>query len=75
MIFGRTGLRIGVSRAENHEQSHCDVQKFTAPQNNTKNHKKLNNIRQQSETNPNHNFFRGRKIKCRGSSETRFDQV
>ena len=57
MIFGRTDLRIGVSRAENHEQSHCDVQKFTAPQNNTKNHKHLTTHLKTIRKNPNYFVF------------------
>ena len=41
MIFSRTDLRIGVSRAKNCKESDCDVHFCVAPPKPTKNSKKI----------------------------------
>ena len=72
MIFGRTDLRIGLSGAKFREQSDFEVRLAIAPQKPDQNGEKLifliRKIRRKF-------FCRRRKMKCRGSSETRFGKV
>ena len=71
MIFGRTDLRTSVSRAKFDAESDFEVCLAVAPQKPGQNNKKLI-FRSENVAG---SFFRCQKMKCRGSSETRFGQV
>ena len=71
MIFSRTDLRIGVSRAKNCKESDCDVHFCVAP---PKPVKKAEKPKFFDRKIAKPNFRRG-KIKRWESSETRFDKV
>ena len=72
MIFGRTDLRKGVSGAKFDAESDFEVHLAVAPQkpsqNSEQNDFSIRKIRQFF-------FVRRRKMKCWGSSETRFGKV
>ena len=68
--FGRTDLRIGVSGAKFDAESDFEVRLAVAPQKTSQNSEKLI-FRPPKKVDL---FFRRRKMKCRGSSETRFDR-
>ena len=71
MIFGRTNLWMGVSGAKFDAESDFEVRLAVAPQKPSQICKKLILlIRKVADF-----FFRPRKIKCRGSSETRVGKV
>ena len=71
MIFGRTDLRKGVSGAKFDAESDFEVHLAVAPQKPSQNSEKTifrsENFGQK--------IFRRRKMKCWGSSETRFGKV
>ena len=68
-FFDRTGLIIGLYGVVFHGEDARDVQKCVALQNNMKNLKKSE---KKSAKKPDGFLFESRKMKCRGSSETRF---
>ena len=71
MIFSRTNLGIGQSRAKNCEESAGNVRFNVAPQKPSK-----NVVKRAFETKTfRTKFFRRGKMKCWGSSETRFRKV
>ena len=71
MIFGRTELRIGLSKAKNDQESFAEVHLSVSLQNPDENRKKQDS---ESEKSGKKNV-RGRKVKCWGSSETCFGKV
>ena len=71
MIFSRTDLRISLSKAKNCEETDFDVQKAVAPPKLVKKAEKQKNLSENFAK----KIFRRRKMKCRESSETRFDKV
>ena len=71
IIFGRTDLRKGVSRAKFDAESDFEVHLAAAPQKPCQNSEKTI-FRPEKFADF---FFRCRKMKCRGSSETRFPKV
>ena len=71
MIFGRTDLRKGVSGAKFDAESDFEVHLAVAPQKPSQN-SEITIFRSEHFADF---FFRRRKMKCRGSSETRFPQV
>ena len=71
MNFGRTDLRKGVSGAKFDGQTDFEVRLAVAPRKPGQNSKKLKNRSEHFAD----FFFRRRKMKCWGSSETRFPKV
>ena len=71
IIFGRTDLRKGVSRAKFDAESDFEVHLAVAPQKPCQNSEKTI-FRPEKFADF---FFQRRKMKCRGSSETRFGKV
>ena len=71
MIFNRTDLRIGVSRAKNCKESDCDVHFCVAP---PKPAKKTEKQKILTDKIAKKKFWR-RKIKCRESFEMCFGKV
>ena len=71
MIFGRTELIIGASKAKNDQESFAEVHLSVSHQTPDQNSKKQNS---ESEKFRKKNVRR-RKIKCWGSSETCFAEV
>ena len=71
MFFGRTDLILGASKAKYCEELDFETRFYVAPQDPAKNTKarisETGKIRKTK--------FGCRKIKCRGSSETRFAEV
>ena len=71
MFFGRTDLILGASKAKYCEELDFETRFYVAPQDPAKNTKarisETGQIRKKK--------FGCRKIKCRGSSETRFAEV
>ena len=71
IIFGRTDLRKGVSRAKFDAESDFEVHLAVAPQKPCQNNEKTIFRPEKLAV----FFFRRRKMKCLGSSETRFPKV
>ena len=72
IIFGRTDLRKGVSRAKFDAESDFEVHLAVAPQKPCQNSEKTIFRPDKFAV---FFFVRRRKMKCRGSSETRFGKV
>ena len=71
MIFGRTEVIIGASKAKKCEESAGDVRLCVSPQKPSKIDKKRMFETEKTSS----NFFWRRKVECWESSETRFPQV
>ena len=70
-IFGRTDLRIGVSGSKFDAEADSQLRFAVAPQKHSKSYEKLI-VRSKNFANI---CFWHQKMKCRGSSETRFAEV